>query len=105
MIPFSVALHCKEELRLQGTTDKQYASALHLVKHSDTLGHVLDVSAIEVTKHTKYREWYRVKVQGASFRAIIESTATKVTLHLVLPRSSSTYDEVEALWLQHRSIK
>lgn len=103
---FIIAEYCKEESRKAGTSDNQYKSAVQLVKEAMTDMSRIDHLDIAVTQHKKYRGWKRLKLRNApavTYRAIVEVTETEVILHVVLPRSSATYDEVEALWKAHRT--
>jgi hypothetical protein len=68
----------------------------------------VDVREIEITKHENYLSWWRLKLKNApsvTYRAVIEITETEVKLHIVLPRSSQTYEEVKELWEKHRTEK
>lgn len=103
---FSIAEYCQAESRKAGTNDAQYKSAIQLVKEALVDMKRIDAREIEVTKHPNYRVWWRLKLKNApaiTYRAIVEIAEDGVTLHLVLPRSSSTYDEVEKLWKTHRT--
>lgn len=102
-----IATHCQEESRKAGTSDNQYRAAVQLVKEAMSDMRRIDHREIAVTQHTKYRGWKRLKLRNApsvTYRSIVEVDKDKVTLHVVLPRSSSTYDEVEALWKVNRSL-
>ncbi len=100
-----IAPHCKEESRKAGTSNNQYKSAIKLVEEAMSDMSRIDHREIEVTKHENYRSWIRLKLKNApavSYRIIVEITGQEVIVHVVLPRSSSTYDEVESLWKTHR---
>lgn len=101
-----IAPYCKEESRKAGTSNNQYKSAVQLVREAMTDMSRIDHREIAVTQHKKYRSWMRLKLRNApavTYRAILEVDEDKVTLHVVLPRSSSTYDEVEELWKTNRT--
>jgi hypothetical protein len=103
---FTIATHCPKVSRKAGTSDAQYKSAIQLVKEALADMSRIDAREIEVSKHPNYRVWWRLKLKHApavSYRAIVEIAQNEVTLHLVLPRSSSTYDQVEKLWKTHRT--
>ncbi|MGB7341612.1 MAG: hypothetical protein WBC91_22135, partial [Phototrophicaceae bacterium] len=101
-----VTEYCREESRKAGTSENQYKAAIALVHEAMYSTRRVDVVDIEVTNHPDYDPWRRLKLKGTpavSYRAIIEITKTDVIVHVVLPRSSTTYDEVKALWLEHRT--
>jgi hypothetical protein len=101
----TIAVHCKDESRKAGATDAQYKAGIQLVKEALADMSRVDARQIEVTKHESYRVWWRLKMKNApavSYRVIVEITGQEVIVHVVLPRSSSTYDEVEKLWKTHR---
>lgn len=103
-----IAEYCEEESRNAGTNDNQYKAALTLVEEAMNDISRIDVLEIEVTKDEIYRSWWRLKLKNApaaTYRAIVEIEATQVTLHVVLPRGSRTYNEVKALWEKYRSKK
>jgi hypothetical protein len=97
-----------DESKSAGTTDIQYKAALALVKEAINDMSRIDALEIEVTKDEIYRSWWRLKLKNApasSYRAIVEITTENVILHVVLPRGSRTYNEVEKLWKEHRTAK
>lgn len=101
-----IAEYCQGESRKAGTTDSQYKAAVKLVRDAIYDMSRVDECQIEVTQHDKYRVWWRLKLKNApavSYRAIVEISTEGVLLHVVLSRSSSTYDEVEKLWKTYRA--
>jgi hypothetical protein len=103
-----IAEYCETESRTAGTSDNQYKAALKLVEEAMNDMSRIDALEIEVTKDEIYRAWWRLKLKNApaaTYRAIIEIEQKQVTLHVVLPRGSRTYNEVKALWEKYRSKK
>jgi len=103
---FTIASYCQEASHKAGTTAIQYKAAIQLVREALADMSRIDARQIEVTKHKTYRVWWRLKLKHApaiSYRAIVEIAKDGVILQLVLPRSSSTYDEVEKLWKANRT--
>jgi hypothetical protein len=103
-----IAEYCEEESQKALTTNAQYKAALKLVREAMEDMSRIDVREIEITKHKKYLSWWRVKLKDApsvTYRAIIEIAETEVKLHVVLPRSSQTYEEVKELWEKYRTEK
>ena len=105
-IMLKIADYAREESRKAGATRAQFKAGIALVKEALCTLDRIDYADIEATKHPDFAVWLRLKWsvgQAASFRAIVELQGDNAILHVVLPRTSSTYDEVEALWKQHRT--
>jgi hypothetical protein len=105
-IMLKIADYAREESRKAGATRAQFKAGITLVKEALHTLDRIDYAEIEVTKHPDFAVWLRLKWsvgQAASFRAIVELQGDAAILHVVLPRTSSTYDEVEALWKKHRT--
>jgi hypothetical protein len=103
---FTIAAYCQEESRKAGTTTAQYKAAIQLIREALHDMRRIDANPIAVTQHKKYRVWWRLKLKNApavTYRASVEIAEDGVLLHLVLPRTSSTYAEVEKLWKAHRT--
>ena len=99
--------YCEEESTKTGCTENQYKAGIALVKQAIYDMSNVDAREIAVTANTEYRSWYRLKVKNApasEYRAIIEITETDALIHVILPRSSRTYAEVEKLWKKHRTL-
>jgi hypothetical protein len=105
---FKIASYCEEASAGAGTTEAQYKAALQLVREALTDLNRVDVRVIEITKDPAFYPWHRLKLINApavTYRAILEITPQNVTLHVVLPRNSQTYEEVRGLWEQYRTPK
>jgi hypothetical protein len=109
---FSMALiiqdYCETESKKLGCSEEQYKAGIQLARIAmldrETL---VDVAEIAVKMGTNYRSWYRIKTKNApatTIRAIVEVTDTDGLVHVVLPRTVNTYDDVERLWRKYRSL-
>jgi hypothetical protein len=104
-IMLKIAPYAREESRKTGSTPDQFKAGIALVKEAlrslDRINH----SVIAVTQHDDFAPWLRLKWKmgrAATFRVIVELRGDDALLHAVIPRTSSTYDEVEALWKKYR---
>ncbi|MEL6525418.1 MAG: hypothetical protein AAFQ07_06870 [Chloroflexota bacterium] len=100
-----IAPYAREVSRKTGSTPDQFRAGIALVKEAlrslDRINH----SVIAVTRHDNYAPWLRLKWKvgrAATFRVIVELRGDDVMLHAIMPRTSSTYDDVEALWKKYR---
>lgn len=102
------APHFEEDSRNQGCTTANINAAKRLVELFAQNDDRIDADEVEVTKHPKYRSWYRLKLRGQQIRIVVElyidADGERVVLaHAVLPRYSETYEDVKALWKQRRT--
>lgn len=105
--PLVFASYCETLSMRNGTSKTQYAAGVKLIKLAMNDIDRVDVRTIAQTSHDKFRAWHRVKLKNApagSYRVIVEIANGVVTVHAILPRTSDTYDIVEALWKKRRTL-
>jgi len=97
------APYCRSDSEAAGTSDAQYKAGLRLVELAIQGDPNVDFNEIEVTKHDDFYSWVRIKGKKGQIRAIVEViSASEILVHIILPRDSHTYEDVEALWKKHR---
>ncbi|MEO1666690.1 MAG: hypothetical protein AAFU54_18780 [Chloroflexota bacterium] len=103
---FKIASYAREESRKTGCTKEMFRAGVKLVEEAIQSMNRIDHAEIAVTQHPDFAPWMRLKWKmgkSATFRVIVELQEEEVLIHLVVPRTHRTYDEVEALWKQHRT--
>ena len=101
------APHFEDESRQQGCTTANINAGKRVAELFAQNDDRIEADEVQVTKHPKFRSWYRLKVRGQQIRVAVElyeDQGEKVILvHAVLPRYSETYDDIKTLWKQHRA--
>jgi hypothetical protein len=100
------APYCRSESEAAGTNDEQFRAGIRLVELAIQADPNVEFVVIETTKHKDFSPWVRIKGKKGQIRAIAEIISSEeVLIHVILPRDSHTYEDVEALWKQYRRAR